>query len=197
MKQNTAWNSEHEKAHGNNWRQWLGHLKDTPARGLELGTFMGESAEWMLDNIFTHPDSRYVCVDTFEGSDEHHVGGVDCSTLEADTCERLSRFAGRVDIFPAYSHDALCGMRLSRQRFDFILVDAAHDALNVLRDSVLGFEVLKIGGVMVWDDYEWHVFPNELDCPKLGVDSFIAAYASRLEIIHVGYQVAARKTAAA
>lgn len=185
MRTNTAWTSECEAAHGDNWRKWLGHLVGVPAQGLELGTWMGESAEWMLDNIFTHEAAHYCCVDTFEGSEEHHIAGIDCSTIEADTRERLSRFAGKVDIFKAYSHDSLYGMRYGGTRFDFVYVDAAHDAKNVLRDAVLAFEVLKPGGTMVFDDYYWAVMPHDIDRPKMAVDAFVACYAAELEVIGI------------
>ncbi len=193
MKKNEAWVSECEKAHGANWREWLGHLKGTPATGVELGTWMGESAEWMLDNIFTDPLSRYVCVDTFEGSEEHHLAGIDCDSLLADTMERLSRFHDRKVIIRGLSQEVLkeCAFSL----VDFGYIDAAHDAMSVMRDAVLLFDILKVGGIMVFDDYAWTVMPDPVDCPKLGVDGFIAAYARRLEIIGWGYQAAVKKIA--
>lgn len=191
MKKNEAWVSESEKAHGKNWREWLGHLKDRPAYGLELGTWMGESAEWMLNNVFTHPESRYCCVDTFEGSEEHHLAGIDCSEIEKDCRERLAPFTQRVIITKGFSHEVLRDHQAAI--FDFVYVDAAHDAMNVLRDSVLAFDLLKVGGIIMWDDYNWKVMPDEMDCPKLGVDSFIACFGKRVEIIGMGYQVCARK----
>jgi predicted O-methyltransferase YrrM len=193
MKTNTAWVSESEKAHGNNWREWLGHLKDTPALGLEVGTWMGESAEWMLREIFTHPESRYVCVDTFEGSEEHHLAGIDCDDLLADTTERLSSFGDRSVIIKGFSDQVLRNYHGSP--LDFGYVDASHDSMNVLRDSVLMFDLIKIGGIMIFDDYTWNVMPDPVDCPALAIDGFVAAYARRLEIIGMGYQFAVRKIA--
>lgn len=188
MKKNIHWTSENEKAHGANWRQWLGHLKDTPATGLELGTWMGESAEWMLTNIFTHPDSVYICVDTFAGSEEHKLAGIDCSTMEADTRERLEPFGDRVVVTRALSHQHGWTSRL-----DFVYVDAAHDSMNVLRDAVFHFEQLKPGGIMIFDDYEWTVMPHSVDCPKPAIDAFLMCYGKRLEVIGLGWQVAIRK----
>lgn len=188
MNTNTAWNSEHEKAHGANWRAWLGHLKDQPAVGLELGVWMGESAEWFLDNIFTHPNSCYIGVDTFEGSEEHHLAGIDCSQIHADAKERLARFGERSVLIKAYSNKHGWMVPL-----DFVYVDAAHDAMNVLRDAVLHFEYLKVGGVMIFDDYTWTVMPDAIDCPKMAIDAFVACYARKVEVIGMGYQLALRK----
>ncbi len=190
---NTAWVSENEKAHGTNWRAWLKHLKDKPASGIEVGTWMGESAEWMLDNVFTHPESTYFCVDTFRGSDEHALAGIDCTNIERDARERLARFGERVRFCVGESHVWL--RRLHGLTFDFIYVDAAHDAMNVLRDAVLGFELLAVGGVMIFDDMLWKIMPHAVDCPELAINSFIQCYARRLEVIGMGWQCAVRKIA--
>lgn len=193
-KMNTAWTSESDRAHGDNWRHWLGHLKDQPdVSGLELGTWMGESAEWMLTNIFTHEKSRYYCVDTFAGSEEHHLAGIDCTMLEQDTRQRLAPFGGRVSICKGLTHEVL--RNLTNARFDFIYVDAAHDALNVLRDAVLAFDLLKLGGVMIFDDYAWTVMPDAIDRPKIAVDAFVSCYARQVEVIGMGWQLALNKVA--
>ena len=188
-------NSEHEKAHGANWRKWIGHLKDTPALGLELGTWRGESAEWMLENIFTHPESHYTCADTFEGSVEHHLAGIDCSQLEQETRARLAPFGNRVLIEVGRSDAVLRWLKtnLDVKPFDFIYVDAAHDALNVLRDAVLAFDLLAEGGVMVFDDFGWEVMPSELDRPKIAVEAFVSCYGKQLQVIGMGWQLAVKR----
>jgi len=182
-----------ESGHAPNWRKWLGHLIGTPAQGLELGTWKGESAEWMLDNIFTHPNAFYRCLDTFEGSAEHHLGGIDCTTLYNETLARLNRFGKRVRIDVERSDSWLRDFDINV--LDFIYVDAAHDAINVLRDSVLAWDALKIGGVLIWDDYEWTVMPDPLDCPRIAIDAFLAIYCRQIEVLGKGWQVAVRKLA--
>lgn len=181
-------------AHGPNWLEWVGHLKRKPATGLELGTWKAQFAEWLLDNILADPGSQLWCVDTFEGSEEHALAGLDCSGLERDARARLERFGSKAQIFRSRSDNALRGF-LRDDRFDFIYVDAAHDAMNVLRDGVLAFDLLKVGGVMVFDDYEWTSMEQEVDRPKMAIDAFLACYARRLEVIGVGWQVAVRKVA--
>lgn len=188
--------SEHHKAHGPNWSRWLAHLAGRPGvAGLELGTWKGESAEWMLDHVFTGPMASYHCVDTFEGSDEHRLAAIDCSKNERITRDRLARFGARATIHKGTSELWLKVFEAEGRDFDFVYVDAAHDAMNVLRDSVLGFERLRPGGVMVWDDYEWTVMRDEVDRPKLAVDAFLACYARQIEVIGMGWQVAVRKVA--
>lgn len=192
--------SEQHKAHGPNWTKWLGHLSGMPDRtGLELGCWRGESAEWMLDHIFTGHKSGYVTVDTFEGSEEHHMGGIDCTANEKIARERLARFGDAAIIIKGTSFDHLrthafhCQTNPGKYLFDFVYVDAAHDAMNVLRDSVLAFDMLKPGGIMVWDDYEWTVMQQPVDRPKLAIDAFLTCYARQVEVIGMGWQVAVKK----
>lgn len=175
------------------WLKWLGHLKGTPVMGLELGTYKGQSAEWFLENIFTHPDSCLVCVDTFKGSEEHRLAGIDCSSLYRDTCNRLCRFGLRAHVLISTSSDYLKAMSAD-EKFDFVYVDAAHDAMNVLRDAVLSWEILKVGGVMIFDDYEWTAMEQEVDRPKAAIDSFLSCYARQMEVLGIGWQVAIKKT---
>lgn len=188
--------SEHEQAHGENWRRWLGHLKDKPGVfGIELGSWLGESAEWFCQNIVTTRDSTLLCVDTFAGSEEHRLAGIDCRGNEAACRNRLIDFA-QVTILKKTTAEALKGLAHAENPFaDFIYVDAAHDSMNVLRDSVLAFDLLKVGGVMIWDDYLWEVMEAETDRPKLAIDAFLATYARRLEVIGLGWQLAVRRVA--
>lgn len=191
--------SEFAKAHGPNWKKWLAPIVGAPnAIGIELGTWRGESAEWILDNVLTHETSRLHCVDTFKGSDEHQLAGIDCSGIHAETIKRLARFGSpRVTIHVGESHQVLWARLAGRlpRAVDFVYVDAAHDAMNVLRDAVLSFEMLAVGGVMIFDDFTWTVMRDEIDRPKMAIEAFIACYARRVEVIGMVYQVALRKVA--
>lgn len=187
--------SEQHAAHGPNWTKWLGHLAGNPIMGLELGCWKGESAEWMLDHIFTAEHATYCTVDTFEGSVEHRDAGIDCTANEAEARKRLERFGKKACVYKGYSSQWMKQFDFLSQKFDVIYIDAAHDAMNVLRDSVLAFEMLNIGGIMIWDDYAWTVMGQDIDCPKLAIDGFLSCYARQTEVLGMGWQVAVRKTA--
>ena len=86
--------------------------------------------------------------------------------------------------------------------FDLIYVDGSHFAKDVLSDSVLGWELLRVGGVMVWGDYRWSTpwddVKNPLPphaTPRAAVDGFLAAHGPEATVLHKGYQVMARKEA--
>ena len=38
------------------------------------------------------------------------------------------------------------------------------------------FPLLKEGGLLIFDDYEWKGFPHPLRNPRMGIDAFLAVY---------------------
>ena len=185
---------EQGRAHGPSWVRWLGHLSGKPdVVGVELGCWLGESAAWFADHICDGPGSRLHTVDHFLGSDEHKLAGIDCTKNEAIARERLARFGHRVAI---QKMETATFLRSCPFKVDFVYCDASHDAANVLRDSLLSFDLLKVGGHLVWDDALWEVMPDPVDRPKLAIESFIACFARKLEVVSLGgWQVCVRKVA--
>jgi predicted O-methyltransferase YrrM len=183
--------TETGKVHGPNWLKFLGHLAGRPdIVGLEIGTFKGDSAEWMCENIFTHETSKYYCVDPFTGGPEHAAGGIDCTTTEAESRARLAVFP-QARIIKGYSRNVLPTFDL---KLHVCYVDGNHTAHDVLRDSTMAFELLKVGGVIIWDDLAWEGFPDPLDKPRIAIESFLKVYARQLKVVHLGWQAIAIKT---
>ncbi len=73
------------------------------------------------------------------------------------------------------------------KRFDLIYIDGSHTAPDVLLDAVLAFRLLRIGGVMILDDYLWTMEPQRqvdlLNTPKLAIDAFTSIYMRKLRIL--------------
>jgi len=81
--------------------------------------------------------------------------------------------------------------------FDIVYIDGSHKAKNVLADAILSWELLKTGGIMIFDDYKWkgwegHKLTAELR-PEIAIDSFISIFKNDIEIIHKDYQVILKK----
>jgi len=82
------------------------------------------------------------------------------------------------------------------QPYDFVYIDGSHKAVDVLEDAVLSFRLLKVGGLMMFDDYAWQGGgPTEFDNPKRGVDAFYYAYRNQLESVDVFYQAVFQRVA--
>jgi hypothetical protein len=105
-----------------------------------------------------------------------------------------------------HKHKGTSDIHLSRliaagrkSSFDLVYVDGSHQAPDVLMDAVLGFNLLRVGGVMIFDDYTWfEKLPQGKDplrCPKLAIDSFINVNFRKIKIISaVLYQLYLVKT---
>lgn len=159
-------------------------------RVLEIGSFQGRSAVWVLQHIATHETATMTCIDTFEGSVENSEEL--CRDLWDIFNHNISPFKDKVTIHRGYSQTILRSLP-EDELFDIMYIDGDHAAPSVLEDAVLAWRLLKIGGIMIFDDYEWSVLPNVHDRPKLAIDAFIQVFAERLHIVHMGYQLAVQK----
>jgi len=161
------------------------HLCNQPIRILEVGCFEGRSTLWLLDRF---EQAKIVCVDSFAGGEEHE--GIDFDDVKTAF---LQNTAGRnrnlfcclsVDYFRTYAN----------AKFDFAFVDGSHRANDVLRDLIGCYDLLVDGGIIVADDYMWAGYPNEPHrSPKLGIDSFIACFKDKVEVLEIEYSAALRK----
>ena len=72
--------------------------------------------------------------------------------------------------------------------FDLVYVDGSHQAPDVLSDAVLAFQLLRIGGIMIFDDYLWRLEPDGrqdlLNMPKPAIDSFVNIFQRKLRVMH-------------
>ncbi len=59
MKFTADWFSSHIP----HWERLLRPLAGQPIQALEIGSYEGRSAVWLLQEILTHPESRLTCVD--------------------------------------------------------------------------------------------------------------------------------------
>ena len=172
-------------------------LKGEPIHALEIGVFEGASTVWLLQNILTHPDSRLTAVDTFEGSVEFRDKMADCVASMEETFRANIEVTGqghRVETLKSYSFDALVQLNQDRRScYDLIYVDGSHMSWDVLSDAVLSWPLLKPGGILVFDDYLWDVYPQEHKRPRLAIDSFLACYVDQLKIVRSSYQMIVRK----
>lgn len=178
------------------WRKLIPSLK--PRRLLEIGSFEGASACFLIDTLAALQPVEIHCVDSWGGGIEHQPGGM----AEADMAEVEARFAANTAMAIAAAacavnlkvHKGLSGDVLPRLiaggqagRFDFVYVDGSHQAADVLTDAVLGFQLLRRGGIMVFDDYLWQErLPGGVDmlrCPKPAIDAFTTVFARKTRII--------------
>ena len=159
-------------------------------RFLQIGAFTGNASVWMVDNILTQRNSVLEDVDTWSGSDEQEHKEMDWLDVER-TYD--SRIAFRPNIIK-YKMDSKEFLRsIEKVTFDFIYIDGDHTAEGVLQDAVLGWRLLKPGGIMAFDDYLWED-PRGIEFqPGWSIDTFVGAVKDESEVLLSNSQVWLRK----
>lgn len=157
-------------------------------RVLEVGVFEGRSTCWLLENFCKTPESKIVAIDSFQGGIEHE--NMELGGLKKRFEENISTVGSpaKVEVRVGLSLDQLCHLIAEdTPQFDFISVDASHQAVDVLGDAVLAFQLLKRGGVMAFDDYIWSPMrpgtENPLLLPKIAIDAFTTIFSQNLRIL--------------
>jgi predicted O-methyltransferase YrrM len=181
------------------WERYLIHLAHQPEINvLEIGSWEGMSACWLLDNILTHESSRITCIDTFEGSLEHKVEyddnyiksveeRFDFNISQTNVSEKVIKIIGN-------SQDVMRSLPFNH--YDILYIDGSHLATDVLTDAVLGWGLIKVGGLIIFDDYDFQ-FDDSVDAgqeTKIGIDAFLKVFFKKINIIDRGHQVILQKT---
>ncbi len=153
---------------------------------LEVGVFEGRSLLWMIENVLTHPSTTATAIDVFMDDYE--------ATFDANI--EASGASSRITKLKEPSQTAL--RRLPLESFDIIYIDGSHTADDVLADAVLSWDLLRPGGLIIFDDYQWNgrphggALPPEL-LPKIAIDTFVTAHRYELQMVSRGAQVMLRK----
>lgn len=179
------------------WQQLTNLIPGEPGKRefLEIGSFEGRSAVWIIENMMAEHDSL-TCVDTWEGSEEHVSGELNGAwdrfchntalAFEAAPNRYYSHYKGT-------SLDYLATAIAEGPEFDFIYIDGSHTAKDVLTDACMAWTLLRSRGIMVFDDYLWGEPRDILHRPKAAIDAFVNLFAEELDVIHSGYQFVVRK----
>ena len=178
-----SFSTDYVSVHVENWEKLLEEYRGRPnVRMLEIGSFEGRSAVWLLENILTHPTSSIVCVDLFTDVLIHP---------RFDHNVRISGAADRITKLKGPSEEVLSGLPLDH--FDIVYIDGSHEAIHVLMDGMLSWFLLKPGGVMVFDDYLWDTEKPARNRPQMAIDLFLKCLQGHYDLLLKDYQVAVRK----
>ncbi len=166
-------------------------------RFLQLGAFTGDASVWLLENILTGKYSELIDVDTWEGSDEEAHESMDFDDVYKTYFSKISKYKKRFNIRRCTTFDFLLAQygpdRPLGEHFDFIYIDADHTTVGVLLDAELSWPLLKSGGILAFDDYEWgsHL-PLHLRA-KPGIDLFLLRHEGQYDLLVKNNQAWIRK----
>jgi len=202
-------NSWFEDLARENWDEFIPVLR--PSKIIEIGSYEGASICYLIEKLGSLQDLNLYCVDTWAGGVEHAQGDYAVDSMAAvearfdanvrEACDSASKTVTVTKC--KSSSDRMLAKLIAEgheNTFDFVYVDGSHQAPDVLADALLGFRLLRVGGVMGFDDYLWAEDLSDgkdlLRCPKPAVDAFTNLYARKLQIVRAPlYQLYIRKTA--
>ena len=174
-------------------------------RCMEIGVFEGRSMIWFVRNMLrSRVGSWYAAVEPDPAPFfDHNV-----RKLVKDYPDvSLYHYKEYAEFFVP---ETLGDIERSRgPDYDFIYIDGDHNAQGVLRDMVMTWELLHVGGVMLVDDYEmeatdpWHYISHKefleypranFQHPRAAVDAFLSIYRGLYTKIIDNFQVGIVKT---
>ena len=169
------------------WKNILHQLK--PSKILEIGSFEGRSACFLIDELSSSHETEIHCIDTWHGGAEH--ADLDMLAVENRFKHNIelslsnTKFKSNILTHKGASQDILATLLANGMKgyFDFIYVDGSHEAPDVLADAVLSFSLLRQGGVIVFDDYLWVKFNDPRLHPKMAIDAFMNVYSKKLNVL--------------
>jgi predicted O-methyltransferase YrrM len=172
---------------------WLNLFEKTDLRSkniqaLEIGSWEGLSSYFTLKTL---PNAKLICVDTWEGSDEHAKQDV-LNSVEQNFDANTSNYKDRLSKFKGTSYRFFENYK-NPEKFDLIYVDGSHHADDVMIDALKGFQLLDTGGVMIFDDYFWQFYKQVNDNPAAAINAFLKLKKGSYQLRHVYCQLIIQK----
>jgi predicted O-methyltransferase YrrM len=178
------------------WKHWDEHLAqflNKKLNILEIGSYKGDATKWFLDNLSNNPKTKVYAVDTWEGSPEYFNGDFkEVEDIFDKTVKSTLKYKQLIKM-KMLSYNALLKLNSEKILFDIIFIDASHEAIDVLSDAVLSWNILKETGALIFDDYLWDQLNNYHFRPKIAIDTFLDVYNTQLKMLYIGYQVIIQK----
>lgn len=161
------------------WTEMLTPRLPRDASILEIGAFEGRSARWLME---TFPRAQMTTIDPF---DEILGRPGESASILLRFTENLAPFSDRCTLMRERSRDVLPRFLVTTDcRYDFIYVDGSHWAHDVIFDAVCGFRLLRVGGVMCFDDFYWSdkSVPHD-QSPQPAITAFLTSHVGKVKLI--------------
>ena len=170
---------------------------DAPKRFLEIGSFEGRSTTWFINKFARQWDIEVHCIDSWAGCSDNALMEVDFNASEnrfkhnMELATKNNPFKTDLHVHKGTSESELIRLCANGylNYFDVIYVDANHEAAECLSDAVLAWKLLKMHGLMIFDDYIFAV-PNRprWDVPKTAIDAFLNIHCNDAHLINAPNQ---------
>ena len=161
---------------------------------LEIGSFEGHGTNIILNKLCGHQKSKIFCVDPWE--DCYIPNSTDFKELNSIFKGQYERFLNNINnnskviIKRGISDVVLPNLNLENDELlDFAFIDGDHSPEQVYKDAFMTFKWMKIGGIILFDDYNWPYMGRR--CGD-GIDKFYNEYKDKLELLFINNQYAVK-----
>jgi len=163
-------------------------------RILEIGSWEGRSATFLLTSPLCANGGSIVCIDHFDlfatqAGEERHAKILHNLSLTGRPFRVIEKFSvpGLMTLIEEATKGEIPG-------FDWVYIDGSHRADDTFLDAELAWRLANEGAIFIFDDYLWNVHPhNSPHHPKPGIDAFMRLHENEFEVISSSYQMALRK----
>jgi len=183
------------------WTELFKQYKHPITSVLEIGCYEGRATIWVCENVLTDSSItyNYDVIDTFGGSlEESGMKGTKERLDEDDFIE--DNFKHNISFFNPWEinfniHKGFSQVILptfpKEEKYDFIYIDASHRSDDTFIDAYYAHNLLKKGGLLIFDDFGWKD-PNDdskVNSPQVGITMFYEFYQKEYYISFQEYQV--------
>tara|TARA_X000001036_G_scaffold223960_1_gene209594 strand:+ start:24 stop:740 length:717 start_codon:yes stop_codon:yes gene_type:complete len=164
------------------WINILNEFKKKELNYLEIGSFEGNSALFILNNFNV---KSVLCVDPWkqlskkEGSNEGYED-IPIKIIENNFDENLKPHQGK---FKKYKMRSEVFFKKNAFDFDVIYIDGSHLAEDVLKDCRSSWSCLKRDGILILDDFFWNNYDKIEHNPAYAINTFLKEIENNYKII--------------
>ena len=160
---------------------------------LEIGSFEGYGTNYFIEQFLTGSNCLITCIDPwikYSVATVSNINGYD-NLINEDTYNIFKnntiKNQDKIIIKKGFSNDILPKLD---KIYDFIYVDGDHSEKTVWNDAINSFAILKINGILIFDDYTWN---EGAKSPKNAIDRFLLEYKDYIKVVSINYQVCVMK----
>lgn len=147
------------------WTKYLSEFVNKPITYVEIGSEDGSSFTWIHDNIATNSQSTLISVD------------IKTTLNFRYNLSLLNKKINFVNPHQVFNPNTYCRgeyyvLRQPSSYFfvnisqcnwaDIVYIDGSHTYVDTLSDGIGALQIVKIGGLIIFDDYKWKCYDQPI-----------------------------------
>ena len=163
------------------WINVLNEYKNIKFEFLEIGSFEGNSAIFILENFHM---VNLICVDQWkqlyrdDGKREGYEN-LSINEIEKNFDLNLKTYTGRFLKKKISSNNFF---KKNNKEFEVIYIDGSHFAPDVLDDCRNSWSILKKNGILILDDYFWIGYSKIEENPAFAINQFLKEISGKYKV---------------